>query len=560
MTLWNHQTKAIEFANDAISEYKGALLGMEMGTGKTRCALELAEQRSKIQPSVAMLVICPNNVISVWEREAASYLEDYRMWTRRDTKGLLTKAAELLTEFMDDADEGISIVVINYEAISSSDVFVDALADYKWDILVADESHRLKNPSTKRSKAASLIRDSSVHAIGLTGTPRPNDQMDIWHQMSIIAPDALPSVSGSKFSSWLKLKSDKEAEPRIGCDKESASKFGYIVSGKKYKTGDHIDIRVPEDASMHIPGWTDHVEILIPEGDGIWIARSVEECDCGNGDIPNLETSEERSAWFRHKVSDVMHTIKAKDVLDLPDHTVTPLTYMASPTVSSAYEQMIEQMKIETKEGSRSTRYHVALPALLQRILCGIMEEEEKMANIDGEWVSVDTRSKKEREFTTDPDYELRKEMLASWMDDNESEEKLVVYCHHQACMDAVHEIAATRGGSAEMSGRMKDLDENWRDGDARVAVVSINAGAEGISLTEARCGMFFCHNWSAEKKPQAIARLVRPGQDYPVSIVEIEGHIKGRDMAMDQKILGRVAEKMEDAERWLAGDFSKAA
>ena len=556
--LWNHQLKAVEFAEQSMEQHSGALLAMEMGTGKTRCALELAARRNSEQEAVRMLVICPNNVISVWVREAASHLDSYRMWTRRDAKGTLKKVAASLKEFMEESGSGISVVVVNYDAISSSETFVETLAEYEWDMVVADESHRLKNPAAKRSKAMHDIRESAVHAIGMTGTPRPNNQMDIWHQASVFTSGVLPKISGGKFSEWLTMEAEIECEPRKGYDQKSAKRYGYLVSGKNHKPGDHLDVIVAAEDGGET--WKDHVEILIDDGFDWWIAKSVEDCDCEPADMPNLETREERSEWFRNQVASVMHTIKARDVLDLPEHTVTPLSYISSDTVKEAYEQMIENMELETKQGSRKVRYHIALPGQLQRILCGIMEEKEITKEVDGKEVSIDKRTRKEREFKTDPDHELRKEMLASWMDDNESEEKLVVYCHHQACMDAVHEVAAKRGGSAEMSGRRKDLDEKWRDGDARVAVVSINAGAEGISLVEARCAMFYCHNWSAEKKPQAIARLVRPGQKYPVSIVELEAHIQGRDMAMDQIMLGRVAEKMEDSERWLAGEFGETS
>ena len=128
--LWNHQLKAVEFAEQSMEQHSGALLAMEMGTGKTRCALELAARRNSEQEAVRMLVICPNNVISVWVREAASHLDSYRMWTRRDAKGTLKKVAASLKEFMEESGSGISVVVVNYDAISSSETFVETLADH----------------------------------------------------------------------------------------------------------------------------------------------------------------------------------------------------------------------------------------------------------------------------------------------------------------------------------------------------------------------------------------------------------------------------------------------
>ena len=177
--LWNHQLKAVEFAEEAIEHHGGCLLAMEMGTGKTRCALEIAARLSEHQDAVSMLVICPNNVISVWEREAAAHLSEHRIWTRRDIAGTLAKAEKHLAEFMESEHIGISIAVVNYEAISSSKKFAMSLADHGWDIMIADESHRLKNSKANRSKRAAVIARKSEICIGMTGTPRPNSQMDI---------------------------------------------------------------------------------------------------------------------------------------------------------------------------------------------------------------------------------------------------------------------------------------------------------------------------------------------------------------------------------------------
>ena len=129
-----------------------------------------------------------------------------------------------------------------------------------------------------------------------------------------------------------------------------------------------------------------------------------------------------------------------------------------------------------------------------------------------------------------------------------------MVFAHHHACLDKIHEVAAKFGGSAELSGRRKQLDD-WRRIDGpRVLAAQVGAGSVGISLTEARACMFYCHSWSAEFKPQAIGRLRRPGQQFPVAVSEMVALVDGEPMSMDEVMIDRVARKNTAAVEWMGG------
>ena len=58
---WDHQRRAIAFC----SRLEGSVLNMEMGTGKTKVAIDLLHVEPK--PKLA-LVLCPKTVIPVWGR------------------------------------------------------------------------------------------------------------------------------------------------------------------------------------------------------------------------------------------------------------------------------------------------------------------------------------------------------------------------------------------------------------------------------------------------------------------------------------------------------------
>src|SRR5215831_17868720 len=81
---------------------------------------------------------------------------------------------------------------------------VGELADLKadhplFDLLIVDETSRLKDPSGKRARALLKIANRFKTRWGLTGTPRPNSIMDLFMPAAIITGGAL---WGRAFIPW----------------------------------------------------------------------------------------------------------------------------------------------------------------------------------------------------------------------------------------------------------------------------------------------------------------------------------------------------------------------
>jgi SNF2 family DNA or RNA helicase len=62
----------------------------------------------------------------------------------------------------------------------------DDLMDWKPDIIIADESQRLKNPKAKRTKLAVMLADQAMYKYILSGTPILNNAMDIFSQFAFL--------------------------------------------------------------------------------------------------------------------------------------------------------------------------------------------------------------------------------------------------------------------------------------------------------------------------------------------------------------------------------------
>jgi hypothetical protein len=70
-----------------------------------------------------------------------------------------------------------------------------------FDVLIIDETSRLKNPSGKRARALLKIAGRFRTRWGLTGTPRPNSSMDLFMPAAIVTDGAL---WGRAFVPWQK--------------------------------------------------------------------------------------------------------------------------------------------------------------------------------------------------------------------------------------------------------------------------------------------------------------------------------------------------------------------
>jgi SNF2 family DNA or RNA helicase len=65
----------------------------------------------------------------------------------------------------------------------------DRLADVKWDTLILDESHAIKNPTSQVARAAHRLR--ADFRVALTGTPVENRLDELWSQFHVLNPGLL---------------------------------------------------------------------------------------------------------------------------------------------------------------------------------------------------------------------------------------------------------------------------------------------------------------------------------------------------------------------------------
>lgn len=147
-----------------------AYLGDEQGLGKTAQACTLFKNLQHV------LVVCPATLRFVW-------IDEMKKWANKDyTAG--TSRHPLKKPKTKDV---IQYYVISYDILSHANAN-DWIFKTKWHGIIFDEAHYLKNPATKRTKAA-LKRLQGAYKLFLSGTPMPNNIVDAQPVWGHILPD-----------------------------------------------------------------------------------------------------------------------------------------------------------------------------------------------------------------------------------------------------------------------------------------------------------------------------------------------------------------------------------
>ena len=144
-----------------------------------------------------------------------------------------------------------------------------------------------------------------------------------------------------------------------------------------------------------------------------------------------------------------------------------------------------------------------------------------------------------------------------------ETEESIVVFCHHKAIHKLLHESLAEHNPASIIGGQTLSVRDNeidrFQKGKTRLMVAGLRAGNVGINLTKARYVIFAELDWSPAIHSQAEDRLHRIGQknkvfaDYLVGKGTLDEHVA--DILVDKAyeidtILDAKTESFENKER----------
>ena len=211
--LFPHQEQGVKF----LLSKNNRILGDDMGLGKTiMSTVASIESGSK-----KVLIVCPANAKINWFREINAYIDE-------DEISIIKSGHWNPKRY----------TIINYDILKNFHTITDGRKNYKeheiyrhlenegFDLIIMDEAHMVKNPSSNRAKIISQITKNIKRKWLLTGTPLANRPMDFYNLLKI--------CESPVTTSW------KQYAFRY-CD---GKKFR-----KKLKTGQYKDIWLTDGAS-----------------------------------------------------------------------------------------------------------------------------------------------------------------------------------------------------------------------------------------------------------------------------------------------------------------------
>lgn len=175
-TLRDYQKEGLNWLNFLDEFGFGGCLADDMGLGKTLQVISYIltqHEKGRKEPN---LIVMPTSLIFNWKNELKKFAPHLKVYELTGSKRNTAKV-----EF-----ENYDVVLTTYGTLLSD---IEMLKNFRFNLVVLDESQAIKNPNSKRYKAARLL--SSRQNLVLTGTPIENNTFDLFAQLSFTMPGLL---------------------------------------------------------------------------------------------------------------------------------------------------------------------------------------------------------------------------------------------------------------------------------------------------------------------------------------------------------------------------------
>ena len=176
----------------------GACLADDMGLGKTVQTLALLLQRAPDGPA---LVVAPTSVVANWIDEARRFAPTLEVIPYTGVAATRAKLLDSLGPF--------NVVVTSYGVLHSD---ATRLAEVAWHSAVLDEAQAIRNPATKRARAARALQ--AGFRLVTTGTPIQNNLVDLYSLFGFINPGMLGPLEQYRRNFALPIEKDADADAR----------------------------------------------------------------------------------------------------------------------------------------------------------------------------------------------------------------------------------------------------------------------------------------------------------------------------------------------------------
>lgn len=566
--FYPHQFKPlIKFLD---SPTRRVLIADEVGLGKTiEAGLILTELEAR-QDLDRVLVVCPSTLTNKWREE---------MESRFDQKFEIARTSDL-RDFLDtyrrEPERASTRMIVSLETVRSRGMLadIDTIAP-RFDLLVIDEAHHLRNRGRNQHRAGNLLAQNSDAVVFLTATPIQMGQDNLFTLLNLLDPESFISADESNelFQSNRPIVRCQAAISRIPPDAAKAQEYLSETA-----------------ADFRIIGHPDYP--AVQDGMGQLVA-AVANDEPTQGIVIDLQKNLDRVNLLGH----VFTRTRKRDVQGLkvvrrpwsPEVILTELEQSFYDAVTA----FVRAENEEKRKGMRGSgfllvtpqrRMASSIPAMVAyyRESMRIVGEEPPEDPIGGEYEgygdepsAAEARARLEKvvrrwpkDGGPDSKYDVLKDILTKTRD-QQGQLQIIVFAFFKDTLNYLQRRLTEDGFGADVvSGDVPahlrpGIIERFRAKDGIEILLSSRVGSEGLDFQ-------FCHSlvnydlpWNPMEIEQRIGRLDRLGQDSEVIDIynlcatnTIEGRILSRlhervgvfesSVGELEEILGEIIQELE--------------
>lgn len=200
-TLREYQVQGL---NWLISLYENKLSGIladEMGLGKTLQTISFLGYLRYIKNIEGpFIVIVPKSTLDNWKREFQKWTPDVDVVVLQGNK---EERADIIRTRLLAAK--FNVLITSFEMVIREK---SQLKKFRWQYIVVDEAHRIKNEASSLSQIIRLFY--SKNRLLITGTPLQNNLHELWALLNFLLPDVFGD--SEVFDSWFDSQTEENKD------------------------------------------------------------------------------------------------------------------------------------------------------------------------------------------------------------------------------------------------------------------------------------------------------------------------------------------------------------
>lgn len=496
---YQHQLAQFEKHKDA--DYFG--LFNDMGTGKSKIAIDICGYRYLKGDIEACLVIAPNNVHAQWVQEQFpmhcpvpyhatiwySGKQGNRIWRRR------------LEDTLTSSERRLRVLSVNVEAFQSDAVIptvATLVKNYKTFIIV-DEATRIKNRGAKRTKIIHRLNKYGVRCV-LTGTPTAQSPFDLWSMMEFLKANYFGInyfVFQHRFGVMMR-----------GVNPYNGGRYTTLID---VKTWNIVKSKLKKTRQQR------NGELMPDDYETISAIMKVSERDVKFIDQHDEYTKYKRLDELKLYIDSDVSSVRKVDCLDLPDKVYEVLPVQLSSEQRKVYDNLKTELMAEYEDKELTIVNKVSLTLRLLQVVGGffpyVVDEDRIMPTPQG----PQHYSERVGRAQLIGNKNVKLEAILADLEEVPEDQQMIVWAHFVAELKFIYEMLSKKyrcclyyGGTFQQQ-RWKMV-KDFQKGEYQVFVGNPATAGFGLNLQNATLQYYFSNSFHVEPRLQAEDRSHRIG------------------------------------------------